>query len=221
MPSSFFAVLPVRPNGRLEVSGLVGNEAAVAGVELVVTARATLLVTAALILTSCSGDPDSSDAPQPTVEWEAPAVALAASVAATEGTCPLTLPNGDMPPGADVGANHGNGKLWTAMWPYNVVIATPHYVGADGSVSMKWGWWRGVTGKLRITGRRLDGDAPPLTAYVPDGYGRSGFQVSGITFPTEGCWEVTGAVGEAELTFVTLILKAERYWPLPETGETP
>jgi hypothetical protein len=65
-----------------------------------------------------------------------------------------------------------------------------------------------VTGKLRIEGRRLDGPAPPLTADVPDGYGDAGFQASGIDFPTEGCWEVTGRVGSASLTFVTLVVAA-------------
>jgi hypothetical protein len=184
----------------------------------VVTARATLLLTTTLILAGCSSESHVSDAPPTAPDRKAPAALLASSVAGTKGTCPLTLPNGDMPPGVDVGANHGNGRLWTAMWPHNVVIATPHYIGEDGSVWMKWGWWRGVTGKLRITGRRLDGEAPPLTAYIPDGYGRSGFQVSGISFPTEGCWEVTGAVGEVKLAFVTLILKAARYWPPAEDG---
>lgn len=119
-----------------------------------------------------------------------------------------------MPPSRnDVGANHGNGKLWTTMWPHDVVIATPDYIEPDGSVVMKWPWWRGVDGRLSITGRRLDGKAPPLTADIPD-YGRSGFQVSAISFPTAGCWEVTGAVGDTKLTFVTLVLKASRYWPL-------
>jgi hypothetical protein len=183
-----------------------------------VTVRAILPVTAALILTGCSGESHVSDAPRTALDRKAPSASLASSVAGTKETCPLTLPNGDMPSGADVGANHGNGKLWTAMWPHNVVIATPDYIGDDGSVEMKWGWWRGTTGKLRITGRRLDGDAPSLTAHIPDGYGKRGFQVSGISFPSEGCWEVTGAVGAVKLTFVTLILTAARYWPLAENG---
>lgn len=68
----------------------------------------------------------------------------------------------------------------------------------------------GCQGKLKISGNRLDGKAPPLTAYLPGGYARSGFQPSGISFPTEGCWEVTGAVGDARLTSVILILKASR-----------
>ncbi len=49
--------------------------------------------------------------------------------------------------------------------------------------------------------------APPLRADIPEGYGLSGFQASGVIFPTEGCWEVTGRVGNVSLTFVTLVVK--------------
>ena len=175
-------------------------------------AQPIVLLALAVALSGCLGAGAVSDVnrrarPQP------------ASQPTAERTCPLTLPNGNKPPADhDVGANHGNGRLWTALWPHNVVIATPDYIDQDGAVGMKWGWWPGVSGKLRISGRRLDGEAPSLTADVPAGYGRRGFQPSGITFPTEGCWQVTGAVGNAELTFVTLVLRAERYWPLAEAG---
>jgi hypothetical protein len=60
---------------------------------------------------------------------------------------------------------------------------------------MKVGWWRTTPGKLTIDGRRLDAPAPPLKASIPDGYGPTGFQATGITFPTEGCWEITARVG--------------------------
>jgi hypothetical protein len=40
-----------------------------------------------------------------------------------------------------------------------------------------------------------------------DGYDETGFHPSVLVIPTEGCWEVTGSVGEANLTFVTLIIK--------------
>jgi hypothetical protein len=33
----------------------------------------------------------------------------------------------------------------------------------------------------------------------------TGFQSSGVNFPTEGCWEVTGEVGATTLTFVTVV----------------
>lgn len=172
--------------------------------------RTVLLAAVAAVLAGCLGDLDGSET-RPTIAQQKPTLAPAV---AAPGTCPLTLPNGRTAPGhADAGMNHGNGKLWTAMWPYNVVIATPDYIEPDGSVSMKWPWWRGVRGKLTITGRRLDGSAPRLRVYLPD-YGRNGFQPSGISFPTAGCWEETGAVGDTELTFVTLVLKASRYRPL-------
>jgi hypothetical protein len=59
---------------------------------------------------------------------------------------------------------------------------------------MKFGWWTKVSGRLNITGRRLDQAAPPVRGVVPDGYGSRGFQPSGVIFPTEGCWEITGSV---------------------------
>jgi hypothetical protein len=177
-----------------------------------------VVVIAALMLTGCFGGSNTSDR-LPATESNSTFVADSGPAPAVTKTCPLTLPNGSMPPADnDVGANHGNGDLWTTMWPHNVVIATPDYIEADGSVGMKWPWWRGTRGKLTITGRRLDGDAPPLEAGIPDGYGPIGFVPSGILFPTEGCWEVTGTVGEARLTFVTLVVKAAWYWPLAENA---
>jgi hypothetical protein len=97
------------------------------------------------------------------------------------------------------------------FWPFAVVAADSGYVEDDGSIRMKWPWWRGVRGTLKIQGRRLDGPAPPLRAEVNDAYGLSGFQPSDIYFPTEGCWEVTGSVGQTKLTFVTLVVKASTY----------
>jgi hypothetical protein len=109
-------------------------------------------------------------------------------------------------------SSFGNGKLWVGgLWKEGIVAATPDFVQADGSIGIKFGWWRKVTGQLEITGRRLDGPAPPLRASVPGGYGDTGFQASGLLFPTEGCWEVTGRVGATTLTFVTFVTKrAER-----------
>jgi hypothetical protein len=74
------------------------------------------------------------------------------------------------------GVNHGNTKLWTAMWPGGVIKNDPDYVDKDGSIHMKFGWWRGVSGRLSIQGRRLDAPGPPLRAEVSDGYGDHGFQ---------------------------------------------
>jgi hypothetical protein len=99
--------------------------------------------------------------------------------------------------------SHGNGKLWVGgLWPHGVIVARAGFIQPDGSVDMKFGWWRKAAGALTITGRRLDAPAPPLAAGVPSGYGDTGFQVSGVYFPTEGCWQVTGTVASTSLTFV-------------------
>ena len=77
--------------------------------------------------------------------------------------------------------------------------------GVLETADTKFGWWRQVSGQLTITGRRLDAAAPPLRSRVPSGYGARGFQASGVHFPTEGCWEVTGTVGTTSLRFVTTV----------------
>ena len=128
--------------------------------------------------------------------------------------CPTTRPNAVGPKGVSPaeffgwGASYGNGKLWVGgLWPGGVINADLQFVDANGAVGMKFGWWRAVPGKLRITGRRLDAPAPPAQGDVPDGYGETGFQASGVTFPTEGCWQITGKVGATTLSFVTFVVK--------------
>ena len=128
-------------------------------------------------------------------------------------SCEVTKPNGSTPPGERPSPNlHGNGSLWTGLWPDGTVIfkpGGPGFVLEDGSLSMKFWWWRGVKGKLTIEGKRLDAEAPPLRARIPDGYGDIGFQATSLIFPTIGCWEVTGRVGDASLTFITRVVKLE------------
>jgi hypothetical protein len=139
--------------------------------------------------------------------------------------CPVTLPNGSSPHGERSAQQHGNGRLWTSLGRRGIVLVAPrsspeYYrpdgglavegeLAPDGSVSiMKAFWWRGpgVRGPVRIQARRLDASAPRIDRTVPPhGYGLTGLQVMGMTFPTMGCWEVTGSVGEESLTYVTLI----------------
>jgi hypothetical protein len=103
---------------------------------------------------------------------------------------------------------YGNGSLWVgSLWPRGVVIMTRDQINPDGSMGMKFGWWRSTSGFLTITGRRLDAPAPRLSARTSD-YALTGFDASGVTFPTEGCWQVTGKVGPVTLTFVTFVIKA-------------
>jgi len=127
-------------------------------------------------------------------------------------TCNVTRPNGVVAGSADPSpGSYGAAGLSTfGLWPNGVVVLRPGgsgFITTDGALGMKFPWQRGVRGELTISGRRLDGDAPPLRALVPAGYGDQGFQATSLIFPTEGCWEVTGRVGDASLTFVTSVVK--------------
>ena len=100
---------------------------------------------------------------------------------------------------------YGNGRLWVTLDANGVLPASGDMIRPDGSIWWKFPWWRMVTGNLTITGHRLDAPAPPLTSTVPMGYGNIGFQASGVTFPSEGCWQITGEIAQASLTFVTFV----------------
>ncbi len=141
-----------------------------------------------------------------------------------EGTafvCPVTNGNGSLPPGESVESPEylGNGQLWTVLWPDGKVYVTDKdNRQADGRYAMKWGWWRGTTGALSIEGRRLDAESNPLESDIPEGYGETGIQASALIFPEPGCWEVTGRVGSASLTFVTEVVLVDEF---PWMVETP
>lgn len=103
-----------------------------------------------------------------------------------------------------------NEVLKTSLWPDGKVVFEPRgpgFVFDDGSLSMKWPWTRKTQGFLAIEGQRLDDAAAPLRARILKGYGNSGFQSTVLIFPTPGCWQVTGSVGEGSITFVTLVEK--------------
>lgn len=129
--------------------------------------------------------------------------------------CAPTSPNGDAPPGEKPSRwFHGNGKIWTVLWPRGTVVFAPGGPGeirADESLAMKFPFWRGagVTGELEITGRSLEGADEPMTGEATAGYGDRGFQASTLIFPGPGCWEVTARVGQVRLTFVTRVVRRQ------------
>ena len=144
----------------------------------------------------------------------------AASVAASQRhakACAVTVVSPRTRPPARVprGFEYGNGSLAVALNPPNGHLVAGRLptggmraeINADGSISAKYGWWR-AGDRLRIAGHRLDAAAPPLRAVIPRGYSPGGFQATGLTFPTTGCWRVTGAVGHARLSFTVRVTKS-------------
>jgi len=182
----------------------------------------------ALTFAACSPStppsPGSAAAASPvqTGPTPSPTSTVAPSTAPTATASPLTLADAKSCPAtkpvkapADIGdllfgytSAFGNSDLWVGGLGENgMILADSRMLESDGSIGWKFGWWRIAPGTLTITGRRLDAPAPPARASVPEGYGPEGFQASGVSFPTEGCWEITGSVGGSTLTFVTFVLR--------------
>lgn len=122
------------------------------------------------------------------------------------GGCPVTRPHWRPRRGLQ------RGRLWIGIGPTGGVYRVPaDNVAPDGSLGVKIGWQRGpgLRGRVTIDARRLDERAPAVHRRIsPSGYGLTGFQASGLDFPTQGCWRVTATAGRAGLTFVLLVLKA-------------
>ena len=129
--------------------------------------------------------------------------------------CRVTIPNGHTPPGERRSPDHhGNGKLWTALardGRFTVAHrSSPEYMRSngiavdgllmrDGSVVIKAPWWRGrgVRGRIRLQGWRLDAAAPAVNRAVsPRGYGLSGFQAMSLNLADNGLLEGHGKRGK-------------------------
>jgi hypothetical protein len=90
----------------------------------------------------------------------------------------------------------------------------PWYLNEDRSIWAAWQplvsgkagnrimWIKPPGLKMEITGRRLDGEAPPLEVGRNSAYLSKGFEPNRLYFPVPGCWEVTATSGEEELVFV-------------------
>ena len=113
------------------------------------------------------------------------AASIALACAAPAGSCPVTQTDGGI---------FGNDFLQAGVPPDGKFVFKPGgagFVDRDGALGIKFGWNRLVPGRLQVGGRRLDGD--------------EGFQPTYQVFPTPGCWEITGGVGEARLSFIVFV----------------
>lgn len=114
---------------------------------------------------------------------------------------------------------YGNGLLSTIVPGPNGVLATRK--GDDGSLFQKV-WWlphRGLYGPLDVRGDRLD--APGSMRVLSENWGYSsdgrGSWASAISFPSEGCWRLTGRVNDVSLTYVVRVVEGcgDTYTPPP------
>jgi hypothetical protein len=106
----------------------------------------------------------------------------------------------------------GSEHLWTALQTNGVWEGLPH--NPEG-YTQKIMWWSShyvlkdeLEPALVVFGRRLDAEAPPLKFYgatnaFADDIGDA--MLTGVDFPTIGCWEITGQYKKTGLTFVVWI----------------
>lgn len=143
--------------------------------------------------------------------WHA-AILPQISLAQTDGTCARTPPSGQIFSKPYPASDNWYGTealavilppdgIWRGMGPAH------HYRN-------KLFWWSygfkpGSESKMKVTGRRLDGNSPPAnvsnvsSAYSPSLGGWT--MLVAVEFPGPGCWEIAGQYLGQELKFVVEI----------------
>ena len=126
----------------------------------------------------------------------------------TTQSCPVTLPNGNRPPGQPPSVSwYGNGLLWAGVASDGILAVSQDRVEPDGSIGDKLLWvttppWRAPT----ITGERLDAPAPPLQvlAVFPGSFSNATNPsfMTPVTFASSGCWRLRARVRDVSLTYV-------------------
>jgi hypothetical protein len=110
----------------------------------------------------------------------------------------------------------GTDRLWTALPETGAWARLPHYSPSDPTLRQTFRqklffWSQGYDPhtkpqpNLNVTGKRLDATATPLQSdeHANGGWTKDDqFIVTGINFPTTGCWEVRATYGGDQLTFV-------------------
>jgi hypothetical protein len=133
---------------------------------------------------------------------------LAADTAPASGdpvACRVTATVRKHPPQDLRASDFGHGP-----WHVNserTVWAKPWHPWTTRAKGIKVFWVRPAGAQLHISGRRLDGEAPPLAARIPCCY-PWGFQSTRLFFPAPGCWEVTGTAGSESATFTVAVAPA-------------
>ena len=107
---------------------------------------------------------------------------------------------------------YGTKGLWTALQTNGVWSGLPDNLGGYTQKIMWWSHYYSLKDELVpalvVLGRRLDGDAPPLKfdgATNASAADIGDAMLTGVDFPTLGCWEITGQYKKTGLTFVVWI----------------
>jgi hypothetical protein len=154
---------------------------------------------------------------------------LSSQTASVPASCPVTRrPEHEFIPSAPYVPNTykdmfywGTDKLWISLHDPEIWLFVPHEPGHEKEaqpLNDKLFWSR-VGYKpgsepypdLKVTGRRLDGSAPPLIAtWATNGMGH---MLTGVWVPAPGCWEITGDYRGDRLSFVVWVAWEQKQKP--------
>lgn len=125
---------------------------------------------------------------------------------ATADKCPVTRPNGSVPPGLRTRGVRFHGNRMLAVAVTGRGYADPD---GDGLVGDKMVWIAGpLNGALKVRYWRIDAPGPTLkTSGISGtfGYAPAPSWVSRMSF-TEGCWKITGRVQDISLSLVVRVV---------------
>ena len=145
-------------------------------------------------------------------------------------SCPITIAPAKpftLPPPYEVDNSGksfliGTEKLWTVVLKTGVWYWAPRPPGHENEVqpltektfwgSVNFDWKTEYPPELKVTGRRLDGSAPPLLTMTPTNAfpGPAAAMLVGVYVPTSGCWEITGEYKGEKLSFVVWVQPVAR-----------
>ncbi|HET7142184.1 MAG TPA: DUF4232 domain-containing protein, partial [Candidatus Limnocylindria bacterium] len=147
-----------------------------------------------------------------------PYTARAIPPSAAPANCPVTRPPSPtfIPPSDYVAVPASSSEFWYGNAGLFVLLpADGSWVGLpyhDDAYFQKvfWGhqgynWLTEQQPNITVTGRRLDAPAPPLEADRPTNAASpdmGSMMLTGVNFPTRGCWEVSGEYQGNTLSFV-------------------
>lgn len=107
---------------------------------------------------------------------------------------------------------YGSEGLWTALHTNGVWSGLPQNSDGYGQKIMWWSDRYSLKDELQpalvVSGRRLDGKALPLRTYGATNASAEDIgdaMLTGVEFPTLGCWEITGQYKKTGLTFVVWV----------------
>jgi hypothetical protein len=130
----------------------------------------------------------------------------------SQSNCPVTPLVPDYPTGGPR-VEHAwyankDRTIWATFWGWDFVGHGPKeaYPREGYIATRKVLWYKPSDSPLTVTGRRLDGAAPPVLYDISrDSRPTGPMQPSRVDFPTAGCWELDAKAGSSKLRIVVQV----------------